>query len=131
MSQQKKEETVRTRILTFNEARSAIYELIAEAEAKYANVGGAAGSELKKKYARHMVALDMAVQAFALAELDEAKRMSRAAREATETMVVHRLLSGLPLCGFSADEPKLWPKGHKWTDDAGLVNCARCREQQS
>lgn len=27
---------------------------------------------------------------------------------------IHFLRSGFPLCGFTSDEPKYWPTGHRW-----------------
>lgn len=52
-------------------------------------------------------------------------------------MIVHVLLRGLPLCGFTRDVPARWPKGHRWatiqeaTDDAyrlpsGARWCSAC-----
>ena len=45
--------------------------------------------------------------------------------------VVHVLLYGLPLCGFSRDLPAQWPDGHVWThlgsDDP--VSCRACAAQ--
>ena len=44
--------------------------------------------------------------------------------------VVHVLLAGYPLCGFSRGVPSTWPRGHKWARlDTELehANCEACK----
>jgi len=43
-------------------------------------------------------------------------------------MIVHILHSGLPLCGFTSDEPRHWPFEHKWVgpNEAHIASCHHC-----
>jgi hypothetical protein len=45
--------------------------------------------------------------------------------------VVHALLSGKPLCGFSNEPPTNWPAGHLWThvEDIYNITCRGCRNE--
>lgn len=43
-------------------------------------------------------------------------------------LTVHRLIAGLPACGFSHRVPAEWPRWHLWSDRRVQVNCARCRK---
>ena len=45
-------------------------------------------------------------------------------------VIVHALLYGLPLCGFSREVPGKWPDGHKWVyvEDKELLTCDGCKE---
>ena len=42
--------------------------------------------------------------------------------------VVHILLAGWPLCGFSRELPSGWPKGHLWVpvSESAEANCPGC-----
>ena len=46
-------------------------------------------------------------------------------------MIVHALLYGQPLCGFSTGVPRDWPPDHKWTQvsDLGNINCPGCKDE--
>ena len=45
--------------------------------------------------------------------------------------IVHALLYGLPLCGFSSRTPGNWPEGHMWVGvkDVERISCPRCKEE--
>lgn len=45
--------------------------------------------------------------------------------------MVHVLLYGLPMCGFTTNVPVRWPANHRWigaTEDHADVNCKGCME---
>ncbi len=46
-----------------------------------------------------------------------------------ENRIVHALLEGRVLCGFSSDVPANWPPGHVWTQVTDLtnINCPECK----
>jgi len=43
--------------------------------------------------------------------------------------VVHVLVHGLPMCGFTRDVPRDWPGGHVWTraGSGECISCSQCR----
>lgn len=47
--------------------------------------------------------------------------------------VVHVLVAGFPLCGFSMQPPTKWPQEHSWVHEAEAVEatCERCCEEVS
>jgi hypothetical protein len=47
------------------------------------------------------------------------------------SQIVHALLRGQPLCGFSTDVPARWPAGHVWTNASDLsnINCIGCKQK--
>ena len=40
---------------------------------------------------------------------------------------IHKLVGGLPLCGFSTKLPKDWPPGHTWSSKDTDVTCPGCK----
>jgi len=51
--------------------------------------------------------------------------------EKNHHMIVHAVIHGSPLCGFSNDFPKNWPEGNIWTDENDIknINCPTCKEE--
>ncbi len=45
-------------------------------------------------------------------------------------LIVHALLDGLPLCGFSRKNPNEWTPNHLWTNVSDLtnINCTECKK---
>ncbi len=49
--------------------------------------------------------------------------------EESRRIIVHGLMSGLPLCGFTRELPVDWPSGHEWVDHQHVdyITCPKCR----
>ena len=50
---------------------------------------------------------------------------------AQQHAIVHALLHGQPLCGFTHNLPKDWPEGHVWTgkEDVQNITCPHCKAE--
>ncbi len=51
-----------------------------------------------------------------------------------DPFIAHALWHGLPLCGFTNEQPFRWPQGHRWIaaylpNAAEVVNCGPCEEE--
>lgn len=65
--------------------------------------------------------------------LDILTKMFPRAETADTEKVIHVLHEGMPLCGFSSEVPRDWPRGHSWIGIdtmivGGVDECVACRE---
>lgn len=44
--------------------------------------------------------------------------------------LVHYLVAGNAICGFSSERPERWPEGHSFSSRSTQVTCPRCKELQ-